>query len=142
VSVGLRIAVLGAVTFLGALAAIAVVHQRETQAPVATVASAPAPDGGWYQALVAARGPAGDAERTSCGLILTGRSFGISHPTLPCGARLFVRYDGRVALTTVIDHRLTGDDRQVELTPRLARVLGLDGTQTVDWRFAVRSANG
>ncbi len=137
----LRVVVLGAVAFLAALSAIAVVHQRDDATAIAAIVSAPAPDGGWYHALASPRGPAGDAERTSCGLILTGKSLGISHPTLPCGARLFLRYDGRVVLTTVIDHRLTDDGRQVELTPRLGRLLGLDGTQTIDWRFAVRSAN-
>ena len=64
------------------------------------------PGGGWYSALAASRGPAGDAERTSCGLILTDKSFGVTHPVLPCGAKLLLRFGGQTVLTEVIDNKL------------------------------------
>ena len=48
----------------------------------------------------------GDAERTSCGLTLTTRSLGVTHPVLPCGAKLLVRYGGETILTEVIDNEL------------------------------------
>ena len=82
----------------------------------------------------------GDAERTSCGLILTGNSLGVSHPVLPCGARLLLRFAGQTVLTEVIDNKLKSAGRQFELTERLAADLGLDGTQEIDWRFAARPA--
>ena len=81
---------------------------------------------------------AGDAERTSCGLILTGKSFGVTHPVLPCGAKLLLRFGGQTVLTEVIDNKLKSAGRQFELTERLARDLGLNGTQEIDWRFAAR----
>lgn len=102
---------------------------------------APAP-GGWYDALAASRGPAGDAERTSCGLVLTVRSLGVTHPVLPCGARILVRYGGVTALTEVIDNELRSAGRQFELTEALALRLRLDGTQQVEWRFAERPSGG
>lgn len=102
---------------------------------------APAP-GGWYDALAASRGPAGDAERTSCGLVLTVRSLGVTHPVLPCGARILVRYGGVTALTEVIDNDLQSAGRQFELTEALALRLRLDGTQQVEWRFAERPSGG
>jgi hypothetical protein len=98
----------------------------------------PAPGGGWYTALAGSRGPAGDAERTTCGLVLTGRSLGVSHPTLPCGAKLFLSYRGRQVLTEVIDNRMKQGGRQFELTRRLGQQLGIEGTQQIEWRFATR----
>jgi hypothetical protein len=101
---------------------------------------ATAPGGGWYQALAATRGT-GDAEKTTCGLLLTGRSLGVTHPVLPCGAKLLLRFGGDTILTEVIDNRLESAGRQFELTEALARRIGLDGTQQVQWRFAA-SPNG
>ena len=79
-----------------------------------------------------------DAERTSCGLVLTARSLGVTHPVLPCGAKVLVRYGGETVLTEVIDNELVSTGRQFELTPALAHLVGLDGTQEVEWRYATR----
>jgi hypothetical protein len=134
--------VLTALAFLAVLVAVAVVENAE-QGRGATAAAqegAPAPGTGWYDALAGTRGAAGDAERTTCGLILTGRSLGVTHPVLPCGAKLLIRFGGDTVLTDVIDNRLKSTGRQFELTEALARRLGLDGTQRVQWRFAVPTA--
>jgi hypothetical protein len=137
-----RLLGLAAVALLAGVIALAVTEQRSgganaTPAPTAAIA----PGGGWYSALAASRGPAGDAERTSCGLILTGKSFGVTHPVLPCGAKLLVRFGGQTVLTEVIDNKLKSAGRQFELTERLASFLGLDGTQEIDWRFAARPSS-
>ena len=50
--------------------------------------------------------------------------------------KLLIRFGGRTVLTEVIDNRLTSAGRQFEMTERLAREIGLDGTQEIDWRFA------
>jgi hypothetical protein len=94
--------------------------------------------GGWYTALAGSRGVARDAERTTCAQILTGRSLGISHPVLPCGAKIFVSYGGAEVLTEVIDTKLKQPGRQFELTEALAQQLGVEGTQQIRWRFATR----
>jgi hypothetical protein len=141
-AVAQRLLALGAVALLAGVVALAVVERRTgeasaTPAPVGAVA----PGGGWYSALAASRGPAGDAERTSCGLILTTSSLGVSHPVLPCGAKLLIRFHGQTVLTEVIDNRMKSAGRQFELTEGLAFMLGLDGTQQIDWRFAERPAS-
>lgn len=138
-AVAQRLLGLAAVAFLGGLIALAVIEQRDdtasaTPAPIGAVA----PGGGWYSALAASRGQAGDAETTSCGLILTGNSYGVTHPVLPCGAKLLIRFGGQTVFTEVIDNKLKSPGRQFELSERLARELGLNGTQQIDWRFAVR----
>jgi hypothetical protein len=140
-AVAQRLLGLAAVALLGGMIALAVVERRGSDAGAAsTPTGAVAPGGGWYSALAASRGPAGDAEHTSCGLILTTRSLGVTHPVLPCGAKLLLRFGGQTVLTEVIDNKLKSAGRQFELTERLAFELGLDGTQTIGWRFAVAPA--
>ena len=94
--------------------------------------------GGWYTALAGSRGAARDAERTTCARILTGRSLGVSHPVLPCGAKIYISYGGTEVLTEVIDTKLKQPGRQFELTDALAQQLGIEGTQQIRWRFATR----
>ena len=137
-----RLLALAGAALLAGLLALAWIEQREeegsrTQAVVGALAPR-----GWYDALAASRGPAGDAERTTCGLILTTRSLGVTHPVLPCGARILVRYGDVTALTEVIDNDLQSAGRQFELTEALAVRLKLDGIQQVEWRFAERPSNG
>jgi hypothetical protein len=138
-AVAQRLLVLGAVALLAGVIAVAVVQRRSEDAnatPAPT--SAAAPGGGWYSALAASRGPAGDAERTTCGLVLTNNSLGVSNSVLPCGAKLLLRFGGQTVLTEVIDNKLKSAGRQFELTEKLAFLLGIDGTQEIDWRFAER----
>src|SRR6476469_1389543 len=73
-AVAQRLLGLAAVALLAGVIAVAIVERRSDDAnatPPPTGASAPG--GGWYSALAASRGAAGDAERTSCGLILTAK---------------------------------------------------------------------
>jgi hypothetical protein len=136
-AVAQRLLTLAAVAFLGAVAALAAIEYRSHNASAsAPPTGAAAPGGGWYMALAASRGPAGDAEQTSCGLVLTTKSLGVSHPVLPCGAKILVRFSGATVLTEVIDNQLKSAGRQFELTDGLAQQLGLVGTQKIDWRFA------
>jgi len=137
-----RVLTLAAVAFLGAVAALAVIEYRSHDASAGAAPSgAVAPGGAWYTALAASRGPAGDAEQTSCGLVLTAKSLGVSHPVLPCGAKILIRFSGDTVLTEVIDNKLKSAGRQFELTDGLAQQIGLIGTQKIDWRFA-RSPSG
>jgi hypothetical protein len=128
---------LAAVALLAGLVAAAVVERRGPE-PVSVPTGAVAAGGGWYEALAAPRPPGEDAERTACGLVLTVRSLGVTHPVLPCGAKILLRYGGETVLTEVIDNELKATGRQFELTAALATLVGLDGTQKVDWRYATR----
>ena len=106
-AVAQRLLGLAAVAVLGGVIALAVVERRSDDANATPVPTgAVAPGGGWYSALAASRGPAGDAERTTCGAILTDKSFGVSHPVLPCGAKLLLRFGTQTVLTEVIDNKL------------------------------------
>lgn len=129
-----RIVVLAAVALLGATGALAVVERRSTS----TTEVGPAAPSlvTWNTAFAGSRGPTGDAQRTTCGQVLTAESLGVTHAVLPCGARLVLRYAGTEVLTEVIDNRLVEPGRQLEVTEALAEILGLEGTQEVEWRFA------
>ena len=135
-SVGERLVLLAAVALLGGVVALAVGERRAENATSAGLTSAPAP-GGWNRAFAGSRGPVGDAQRTTCGQVLTTSSLGVTHPVLPCGAKLVVRHDGTQVLTEVIDNTLVEAGRQLEVTEGLAGMLGLEGTEEIEWRFAV-----
>lgn len=136
-SVEERLVVLAAVAVVAALAAVAVVHQRESGGGTPTFASAPAPTN-WNTAFTGSRGSPGDAQRTTCGEVLTTKSLGVTHPVLPCGAKLVLKSGKRQILTEVIDNKLVVPGRQLEVTPALARMLGLSGTEEIEWRFAAQ----
>jgi hypothetical protein len=134
-----RTIALAAIALVAAVGALALTSDRGNGEAAATGPTAvPAPDGGWYTALAGSRGAAGDAERTTCRLILTGSALGVTHPALPCGAMIYLEYGGTEVLTEVIDTKLKEPGRQFELTEVLAQRLGLDGTQEIRWRFAAR----
>ncbi|MDF2750665.1 MAG: hypothetical protein K0T00_1841 [Gaiellaceae bacterium] len=133
-----RVVVLAAVALLAGVGAVALASRDDRATTATQLRAVPTPDGGWYTGLASSRGPAADAERTTCRLVLSGRSLGVTHPTLPCGAKIFVSYDGTQLLTEVIDTRLKEPGRQFELTEALARRLDLEGTQEIEWRFASR----
>jgi hypothetical protein len=94
------------------------------------------PVGRWYEARVAPYGPGLYGRATACGRELTPATRGIAHPVLPCGAKLFVSYEGREAPTQVVDRGPHTAGRDFELTEGLAAELGLSGVQVVRWRFA------
>jgi hypothetical protein len=137
-SLGQRLALLAAVALLAGVAAVAVVDHRSGGSATAALTSAPAP-AGWNTAFAGSRGPTGDAERTTCGQVLTPQSLGVTHPVLPCGAKIVLRYGSKNVLTEVIDNSLRQPGRQLEVTERLAKMLGIDGTVELEWRFATES---
>lgn len=137
-SLGQRLALLAAVALLAGVAAVAVVDHRSGGNAAAALTSAPAP-AGWNTAFAGSRGPTGDAERTTCGQVLTPQSLGVTHPVLPCGAKIVLRYGSKNVLTEVIDNSLRQPGRQLEVTDRLAKMLGIDGTVELEWRFATES---
>jgi len=126
-----------AAALLAGLGAAAALHRHHLRSRATAATVVPAAAGGeWFDALAASRGPAGDAERTTCGLILTQASLGVTEPVLPCGAKILIRFGDRTYLTEVIDNRLKAGGREFEVTDALAQRIGLDGTQKIEWRFA------
>ena len=126
---------LAAVALLAAVAAMAIVAQNGSDAGAAALTSAPAP-AGWNIAFAGSRGATGDAQRTTCGQVLAPQSLGVTHPVLPCGAKVILRSGDKQVLTEVIDNALAEPGRQLEVTDALAKMLGIDGTVELEWRFA------
>jgi predicted RNA-binding Zn-ribbon protein involved in translation (DUF1610 family) len=131
---------LAAVALLAAVAAMAIVAQNGSDAGAAALTSAPAP-AGWNIAFAGSRGATGDAQRTTCGQVLAPQSLGVTHPVLPCGAKVILRSGDKQVLTEVIDNALVEPGRQLEVTDALARMLGIDGTVELEWRFATASGS-
>ena len=119
---------------------MAIVAQRGTNESAAALTSAPAP-AGWNVAFAGSRGATGDAQRTTCGQVLTPESLGVTHPVLPCGAKVVLRSGNKQVLTEVIDNKLVEPGRQLEVTEALARMLGIKGTVELEWRFATSGAS-
>jgi len=132
---------LAAVTLLAAVAAMAIVAQNGSNAGAAALTSAPAP-AGWNIAFAGSRGATGDAQRTTCGQVLAPQSLGVTHPVLPCGAKVILRSGDKQVLTEVIDNALVEPGRQLEVTDALAKMLGIDGTVELEWRFATNDGSG
>jgi hypothetical protein len=135
-----RLVVLAAVALLAGVASAAIVEHRATSESAAALTSAPAP-AGWNVAFAGSRGATGDAQRTTCGEVLAPESLGVTHPVLPCGAKVIVRWDDKQVLTEVIDNALVEPGRQLEVTDALARMLGIDGTVELEWRFATTGSS-
>jgi hypothetical protein len=130
-----RLVLLAAIALLSAVAAAAIVEQRAPDEGAAALTSAPAP-AGWNVAFAGSRGATGDAQRTTCGQVLAPQSLGVTHPVLPCGAKVIIRSGDEQILTEVIDNALAEPGRQLEVTEALATMLGIDGTVELEWRFA------
>jgi rare lipoprotein A len=122
---------LAGVALLGAVVALALVLGRSTPDD-----SLPKPVGAWYTAVAGIREPGGIGKQTACGEILTAEMNGVSHPVLPCGAKIFVSYGGTNVLTQVIDRGPFVPGREFDLTEDLAAKLGLTGIQRVRWAYA------
>ncbi len=134
-----RTIALAAVALVSGVAVLALTGSAADKTAAAGPEQVPvAGGGGWYTALAGSRGAPRDAERTTCARVLTSRSLGVSHPVLPCGAKIYISYGGAQVLTEVIDTKLKQPGRQFELTEALAQQLGLEGTQQIRWRFATR----
>ena len=130
-----RLVVLGAVALLAAVSVLAIIDRRASEVGSAGLTSAPAP-AGWNTAFAGSRGAVGDAQRTTCGQVLAPESLGVTHPVLPCGAKVVLRNGDLNVLTEVIDNALVEPGRQLEVTDELASMLGIEGTVEIEWRFA------
>jgi rare lipoprotein A (peptidoglycan hydrolase) len=91
---------------------------------------------GSYSALAGSSGPAAFGRRTACGGVLRPDTEGVAHPTLPCGARIFLTYHGIRVLTQVVDRGPFVAGRQFDLTDALARRIGLRGVHPIQWSYA------
>jgi rare lipoprotein A (peptidoglycan hydrolase) len=128
--VGLRSALLAGVAVVAVAIALAVARDHGTKERL------PAAAGNWYTALAAPYTPSAKASKGACGVTIGPATVGVAHPVLPCGVKLYIRFAGKDVLTQVVDRGHTVPGREFDLTQALAKLLGLQGTQTIQWRFA------
>jgi rare lipoprotein A (peptidoglycan hydrolase) len=129
-STGLRAAALAGVALLGIAIALAVSRRSDGKEQL------PAPAGQWYSALAGPYAPSQKAKKSACGVTIGPKTAGVAHPVLPCGAKIYIEFDGREVLTQVIDRGHTTPGHVFDVTQALAKLLRLQGTQTIRWRFA------
>jgi hypothetical protein len=130
---------LAGIALLALVAAVVLIqHARDEPAggdsgprPVAT---------DWYRALAAPYSLPAGTKLTACGQRASTAVLGVAHPVLPCGAKIVIRYEDQDVLTQVVDRGLGLPGREFDITPALARRIGLTGVQAIEWRFAERPA--
>jgi hypothetical protein len=128
-SVGLRASALAGIAILGIAIAIAVATRSHDKKAAAT------PAGQWYTAL-AAPYTRTKAKKGACGVVVGPKTPGVAHPVLPCGVKIYLEFHGREVLTQVVDHGHTAPGRVFDVTLPVAKLLRLQGSQTIRWRFA------
>jgi hypothetical protein len=131
-----RLLALAAAALLAGVFGVALSQAGRDSTQSALPQPAVGPWGGWTTVLagVAPQAPRA-GRRSGCDWVVMPRTQGVIHPTLPCGARLYVEYAGRKALTQIVAKLPVGQGRQLDLTPRLARRLGLEGVRELRWAF-------
>ena len=129
-SVGIRAAALAAVALVAVAIALAYQSRGGDTKKDETRGA-----GVWYTAL-AAPYTAPTQRKSACGVLIDAGTVGVAHPVLPCGVKLYVQFHGKTVLTHVIDRGRTVPGREFDLTPALAKLLRVQGTRTIEWRFA------
>jgi rare lipoprotein A (peptidoglycan hydrolase) len=76
-------------------------------------------------------GPGLWGNRTACGKVLRRGTAGVAHRSYPCGARVAVYANGRIAIYPVIDRGPYRDGVSLDLTRAAARPLHVATTQDV-----------
>ena len=128
---------LAGITFVAALAALAITrHDSSSERTLPGAVVVPGTENGYYTAKAAPYGPTRSHRHTACGRPFLKTTEGVAHPVLPCGVRLYIRYNGREVLTQVVDRGPNVPGREFDVTKALADRLDLHGTQTIQWRFA------
>ena len=131
---------LAGVALLAIVVAIVLV-QRARDDPGAAAAAPPVATE-WKRALAGPYTLPAGTKLTACGQRASESILGVAHPVLPCGAKVVIRFDGKDVLTQVVDRGAGLPGREFDLTPALAKRIGLTGVQPIDWRFATRSDTG
>ncbi len=137
-SLALRLLALAGVALVAGVIALAVIRARADSDEIALPEAAPAPGGGWFEALAVPARPPAKPRATACGFRLTAKTLGVAHPVLPCNAQVYLELGNRRVLTRVIG-RGSGTRSEFAVTRALADELNLHGRQKIKWRFAAAS---
>jgi hypothetical protein len=132
-----RLGALAAIALVALLVSLALAHELGRRSSSAsTVPAVLAPGSSWNEVRAGILPLTKKGELTACRVKIGVTTFGVAHPTLPCGARIFVAYENTQVLTEVIARGPYVPGRGLDLTPALATKLGLSGVTEVRWRFA------
>jgi hypothetical protein len=134
-ALALRLLGLAGFAFVAGVIALAVVRAHSDSNSRALPEAAPAPGGGWFEALAVPARPPARPRATACNFRLTAKTLGVAHPVLPCGVQVYLEFGDRRVLTRVIG-RGSGTRSEFALTRALADELGLHSRQEIKWRFA------
>ena len=128
---------LAGITLIAALIALAITRRDVgSNHNLPSAIAVPGTKNGYYTAKAAPYGPTPGHRRTACGKPFLPTTEGVAHPVLPCGVRIYIRFQGREVLTQVVDRGPNVPGRDLDITKALANRLDLHGTQTIQWRFA------
>ena len=133
-----RVAWLAAITVVVATGALALTRRDAGGGRNDIPGSVPVPGtpSGYYTSRAAPYGPTPTHRRTACGEAFTSTLQGVAHPVLPCGVKIYIRFNGKDVLTQVVDRGPNVPGRDFDITKALADRIGLHGTQAIQWRYA------
>lgn len=133
-----RIGVLAGVALVALLVALALINHYDSSSTstTRTVKAVPAPGTNWNEVRAGILSLTDPGKKTACGVTIGVTTFGLAHPSLPCGTRIFIAYDHTQVLTQVIARGPYVPGRGLDLTPALAVKLGIRSATDVRWRFA------
>jgi len=127
-----RQAALAAAALLATLGALALGDRSDVVVPL----KPGGPAVRWESAIVGVLLPEAYARGTTCGTALDSGTLGVTHPVLPCGVDIVLSLRSKEVRTEVVDHTPVGGGREFDLTQALADELGVQGRETIRWRFA------
>ena len=133
-----RVGVLAGIALIALLVAIELAPRfgSSSSASTTTVQAVPAPGTSWNEVRAGILPLSEKGKKTACGVTIGATTFGVAHPSLPCGTRIFVAYGHIQALTQVIARGPYVPGRGLDLTPALAVKLNIGSATDVRWRFA------
>lgn len=133
-----RLGLLAGIALIAALIALAAVRQfgGEPSPSDPKISAEPAPGGSWSEVRAGVLRETAEGQTTACGVTVGAKTDGVAHPSLPCGARIFIAYENTEVLTRVIERGPYVPGRDLDLAPGLAAKLGIEETTEVRWAFA------
>jgi len=133
-----RLGLLAAIALVALLVAFELAHKLGGNSPSSDskIQAVPAPGSSWNVVRAGILGLSEKGKQTACGVTIGLKTYGVAHPSLPCGARVFIAYGHTQVLTEVLERGPYVPGRGLDLTPALAAKLGIDVVTDVRWRFA------
>ncbi len=133
-----RLGLLAAIALVALLVTFELAHKLNgnSSSSGSQIQAVPAPGSNWNIVRAGILELSAKGKQTACGVTIGPKTYGVAHPSLPCGARIFIAYGHTQVLTEVLERGPYVPGRGLDLTPALAAKLGIDAVTDVRWRFA------